>query len=267
MNKENCVYLIVNKINDKKYVGVAKDFDKRMYQHKIGHDKEHSPIDRAIVKYGWENFEISIVDNYSSLEERKEKEIYYISFYNTYNTGYNATLGGDFFPILDTKEENNPRALLTKEDVIDIRKRRMNGERLDDVYEIYKDTGISKRGGFSAIWLHKSWPEVCSDFIGKYPLIDNSQYATKRKNLLTKEDNNFLINFFKWNGPIKYNEIYKNFKEKIDWQSFQEICKQIVDNLFGNKNTRRYRNKTGETQKRILKFREALKEEPVYIKS
>lgn len=65
-------------------------------------------------------------------------------------------MGGDFFPILDTKEENNPRALLTKEDVIDIRKRRMNGERLDDVYEIYKDTGISKRGGFSAVWLHKS---------------------------------------------------------------------------------------------------------------
>ena len=71
MNDKKCVYLITNNLNGKKYVGVAEDFKKRMYQHKIGHDAGHSYIDRAILKYGWENFTCEIIDNYETLEERK----------------------------------------------------------------------------------------------------------------------------------------------------------------------------------------------------
>ena len=49
---KNCVYLITNRLNQQKYVGVAKDLHARMYQHSIGHDVEHSYLDRAIMKYG-----------------------------------------------------------------------------------------------------------------------------------------------------------------------------------------------------------------------
>ena len=31
MNNKNCVYIITNNINNKQYVGVAKDLNKRMY--------------------------------------------------------------------------------------------------------------------------------------------------------------------------------------------------------------------------------------------
>ena len=53
------------------------------------------PIHRAIRKYGVENFIIEEIDYTKDNEELKQKEIYWINFYDSYNSGYNATLGGD----------------------------------------------------------------------------------------------------------------------------------------------------------------------------
>ena len=64
---------------------------------------------------------------------------------------------------------------------------------------------------------------------------------------------------------ITNNIIYNDFKEKIDWETFQKTCKEIVEKLYGNKSTRRYRNKNGETQRRIQAYREELGQEPKYI--
>ena len=267
MNKQNCVYLIINTINNKKYVGVAKDFDKRMYQHSIGHDKDKSYIDKAILKYGWENFEVHIIDNYDNLENRKQLEQFYIKQYQTHRSqgGYNLTWGGDDTCFPDVSGENNPRSQFTEEDVRDIRERRMKGERLADVYEDYKDKIVGdKRAGFSKIWLHESWINICPEFKGHYPSIDTKQFATIRRNELNDDDKDFLIKYFKWNGPVKYNEIYKTFKTKIDWQSFQEVCKSIVEELYGNKSTRRYRDKNGVTEKTIQQYRIELGKEPQY---
>lgn len=267
MNNKNCVYIITNNINNKQYVGVAKDLNKRMYQHSIGHDQEHSYIDKAIVKYGWENFSYQIIDNYEDEIQRKELEMYYIKKYHTHRSenGYNLTWGGEDTIFPDSKGESNPRAQLTNEDVKIIRERRMAGERLSTVYEDYKDKlEGNKRAGFSKIWLHESWIEIHEEFKNHYPDIDNKYYATIRRNQLTIEDYNFLTKYFQWYGPIKYNEIYSLFREKIDWQSFQEICKEIVTKLYGNKSTRRTRNKNGETQRRIEQFKKEMKNPPQY---
>ena len=47
-------YMITNKINQKKYIGITIDFEKRMAQHK--RQKTSSLIHQAIQKYGFENF-------------------------------------------------------------------------------------------------------------------------------------------------------------------------------------------------------------------
>lgn len=52
MNQTNCVYKITNLLNNKIYIGVAKDFNRRMYQHQRGQDAEKCYIDNAILKYG-----------------------------------------------------------------------------------------------------------------------------------------------------------------------------------------------------------------------
>lgn len=146
------IYKITNDFNDLVYIGLTNDIKRRMYQHQNGYDAEHSPIDKSILKHGWEHFTYEIIDQTEDREELKKLEQYYIALYNSYYHGYNATLGGDDVShLIDVKGEKNPRALITEQDVKDIRQRRMNGERLGVVYEDYKDKFSSKRNGFSKV--------------------------------------------------------------------------------------------------------------------
>lgn len=50
-------------------------------------------IKRAIHKYGKDNFIIETVEECDQ-QLLNEREIYWISYYNSYETGYNSTLGG-----------------------------------------------------------------------------------------------------------------------------------------------------------------------------
>jgi len=51
---------------------------------------------KAIRKYGEDTWDSEILeDNIESLDEANEKEIYYIQKFDTFNAGYNMTLGGN----------------------------------------------------------------------------------------------------------------------------------------------------------------------------
>jgi len=64
------IYCIENTIDRKKYIGQAKDFDKRLYHHKWNWNKlnysetsgENRPLWFAIKKYGEESFTFSIIE-------------------------------------------------------------------------------------------------------------------------------------------------------------------------------------------------------------
>ena len=107
---EKYVYKIENKINKKIYVGQTNNLDRRMQEHK--HDERNNhPIHNAIKKYGWENFEVSVL-YYGVNYNEKEKE--YIKLYksNRKEYGYNITAGGQ-----DSSGENNPQSKLSQSDV------------------------------------------------------------------------------------------------------------------------------------------------------
>lgn len=89
-NYYNCIYLYVNNVNDKKYVGKAKDLQKR---HE-GHLHRKLAIDFAIRKYGMDNFTLYVVKFDLSEEEMNMWEQHYIQKYNSYEYGYNFTYGG-----------------------------------------------------------------------------------------------------------------------------------------------------------------------------
>lgn len=93
------IYKITNLINGHSYIGQSLNIEKRWKNHQIAafnsKDESYSyPLYRAIRKYGIENFSFEVIEecDYQSLNE---KEMYYIKLYNTYNDGYNQTLGGD----------------------------------------------------------------------------------------------------------------------------------------------------------------------------
>ena len=92
----NCIYIYINKVNKKKYVGQAKDLIRR---HK-GHLRKNSEtiIDRAIRKYGLENFRIVVLkDNLKTQCLLNFYETYYIKKFDTLfkdKCGYNISDGG-----------------------------------------------------------------------------------------------------------------------------------------------------------------------------
>lgn len=88
------IYKITNKITKKSYIGQSVDIKKRWEQHlkNIGSNKNPMYID--FKKYGTENFLFEIIEECSE-EELNEKEMYWIKYFNTYNVGYNLTIGGE----------------------------------------------------------------------------------------------------------------------------------------------------------------------------
>jgi len=104
------VYIIKNKINNKRYIGITTRSPKeRLWEHfgVIKKEQYDQVLYRAIRKYGKENFYLEWSGDYSNqiqtIEELKDLEIQFIEYYKTYvglnpSYGYNMTLGGDGFP-------------------------------------------------------------------------------------------------------------------------------------------------------------------------
>lgn len=92
LNPYGVVYLIANRVNNKKYIGITtRDVSDRFKEH----CKANSYIGRAIRKYGKNNFSIQIIDMAHTKEELFDLEVKHISNYNSYRDGYNQTVGGD----------------------------------------------------------------------------------------------------------------------------------------------------------------------------
>ena len=93
------IYKITNKINGKIYVGqTVQTLKERFQKHCWGtteNDKYHlnMAIKKAIRKYGKENFTIELIEEVET-DKLDEREVYWISYYNSYYKGYNCTKGG-----------------------------------------------------------------------------------------------------------------------------------------------------------------------------
>lgn len=100
------IYIIENDINDKKYIGKTNfSIEKRWKEHCRDykkHREETRPLYNAMNKYGIDHFSIRLLEEVS-VEQSSEREIYWISFYNSFKEGYNATLGGDGTTYLNYK--------------------------------------------------------------------------------------------------------------------------------------------------------------------
>lgn len=102
------IYKITNVLNDRPYIGKSVNIEQRWKDHKsssrpveIGGD--NCAIHQAIRKYGIENFSFEILE-ITTADKLNEREKYWIDFYNSYNNGYNCTIGGDGQLKYDYKE-------------------------------------------------------------------------------------------------------------------------------------------------------------------
>ena len=92
------IYKVTNKINGKIYIGqTIQSVKDRWYRHcgKSGISEVESRmyLKRAILKYGKENFSVEVIEECDSTI-LNERERFYISYFNSYEEGYNSTIGG-----------------------------------------------------------------------------------------------------------------------------------------------------------------------------
>lgn len=85
-----CIYLWRNLVNNKIYVGQTQNFYQRVCQYKRGNDN-HRVIGKALLKYGFDNFDISILEKVE-IQNLDEREQYWLDYYKSYDSqiGYNV---------------------------------------------------------------------------------------------------------------------------------------------------------------------------------
>lgn len=92
------IYIIENLINKKIYVGQSNNIKKRWRQHKnlLKANNHHNiHLQRAWNKYGEKNFSFHIMEFCEHQTLLNSIEILYISYFDSYNNGYNQTKGGE----------------------------------------------------------------------------------------------------------------------------------------------------------------------------
>lgn len=237
---EKFIYKIENKINGKVYIGQTNNLKRRIKEHKYDKRKNH-PVHNALIKYGFENFNISILyygENYNE-EEKK-----YIRLYksNDKRYGYNIVNGGQ-----DSSGENNPQSKLSQREVDyiieDLIKDRISIPEIASKYNTTIKTVRNINTGIS--WKNNKL---------KYPL---------RKSLIKKLDTEQVV---------KIKELLKN--TDMDIESIANMLQINKNSILNINNGMSYKDdneeyplrELGIKQKELNEIIELLKDKTVAIK-
>lgn len=210
------IYKITNKINGKVYIGQSIDIFSRWKWHKT-HLKNTTAIHKALNKYGIENFTFEILEE-TPLDKdyMNEREIYYVSFFDSYNKGYNETLGGN--------SSFNQSKNLTEQDIINIRKRKQNLESPTKVYIDYENQ--IKYSTFKKIWQGEYFKQIMPE------LYKDKTYLKSLEKELKRGENKFSailtekevidIKTRRKNGE-KRSAVFQDYKDKITINGFDGV--------------------------------------------
>jgi hypothetical protein len=120
--------------NGKVYIGKSKDFDSRKIKHSYSARYYNTKFTNAINKYGFDLIKWEIIFETENIDILNQKEIEFISKYDSIKNGYNISTGGDGGDTIS----NNPRRL-------DIIKQQLTSKGYDsDSYYIEISDIISK---------------------------------------------------------------------------------------------------------------------------
>jgi len=99
------IYRILNKVNNKSYIGQSVCNKTRWASHKSAANRIKDGLSKigdhgiqivhlAIAKYGVENFSFKVIEEVDTIYEANEREKYWIAVYDSCSNGYNCNEGG-----------------------------------------------------------------------------------------------------------------------------------------------------------------------------
>lgn len=218
------IYMVVNLINNKKYIGQSKNIKKRFQSHHLVDYKNKNNCNyntkfyQALRKYGIDSFEVIIL-KLCEEKELDDLEIKYIKEFDTFKNGYNSTEGGQYWsPNIHSGEtelkrqktreqnkslmsENHPRAKLTNQQVWDIRQRYIDGKSIKEIYQDFKDL-YSNQQTFKRIVLGQTYVTV-----GNIP---NKEQVRHTNAKLTDVQVKEIRNSYK-KGVVSYRELGEKY--------------------------------------------------------
>ena len=165
MQSYGIIYLLWNKCNNKFYVGqTILKFKDRLNCHKNDSKKKNNKINRAISKYGWNNFDKLILDVAHSKEDLDQLEIFYIDKFQAIKFGYNIRFGGSKGKLSQSTKDKisnvkknkpcHPNLILGNQKYIETKKQKVirlaTNEIFDSIHECARKLDIN----YSALRLH-----------------------------------------------------------------------------------------------------------------
>lgn len=206
------IYIIKNKINNKVYIGQAKNPQRRF----IGHISKakgglQMPISIAINTLGKENFYYEILEK--DIENYDEREKYWIRYYNSFiPNGYNIQEGGENTPP-HYYGENHPMNIIREEDVYNIV--------TDLIYSNLTQAEIAKKYNYNTQMITSINNGTTHKFIDLiYPIRKESPYHLSNQDVndiqwLLQNTNYTLNEISKYynvsNGTIKHINAGRNY--------------------------------------------------------
>lgn len=243
LDKNNCLYIITNTINNKKYIGIAKSLRHRLYNYKYEVDKtiKKRSIVNAIIKYGINNFSFDFIKSTKDYNSLLQEEIKYISDLKKDYILYNETDGGDGF--IGAKRFSGSKIYNSK----------LNSNIIEKVFNlVYEEKipiiDICKSFGFKPSLIYsllngKTYKEESKIFIKKYS--GYKRFTPKNKNIgsnnyqskLNKNDIKNIFNIYHneklncINIANKYNVNKSTISKILLGKIYKEESKDLI-NIF-----------------------------------
>lgn len=208
------IYKFVNKINKKIYIGQSTNLEERYKSHKRNYNNPNSSgfnthFYNALRKYGFDNFDYEIIIQSESFskEELNELEIYFIKKFDSFNSGYNMNIGGNF---------TSSKKKLDIEIVEKIKKDLKNNT--DTLTSIGEKYGVST-GLISMINNGKIWNKENE----KYPIRVTTSARKGETNGRAKITDEEVIKIRKMYVNNDLNTIYKLYSDRVSFSTMKKI--------------------------------------------
>lgn len=211
------IYKFTCKINNKVYIGQSVNIENRFKSHLSNYNNKNlkdynTKFYRALRKYGISNFSFEIIEEVKNKELLNSREIFWISYFDSFKNGYNSTQGGG---AVTENCELHPNAKNSNKRILQLKELLLKTE--ISQYELAKNFNITQ-SEVSNINQGKKWSSLGNY---EYPIRKNEARLKGEANpkaVLTDE----MVNTIRQRYVNEIGrEIYKDYQQLCSYTTFE----------------------------------------------